>query len=97
MGTWPGTYSFPSHGVPQICRYAYGVRSNIPHAPASRTVFGRPSRVASYGHMIIQCGPMGMAGLVLSNGSVLLGCVEPHSMEMIPGAVFVGAGLPAMI
>src|ERR1700758_2024489 len=80
MGTWPRTYPFPSHGVPQICRYAYGVPSNITHAPASRTVFGRPSRAASYGQIIIQCGPMGMAGLDLLNGSVVLCCVAPQSM-----------------
>src|SRR6476620_6768564 len=80
IGTRPGTYSFPSQGVPQICRYAYGVPSNITHAPASRTVFGRPSRAASYGQRIIQCGPIGMGGLVLSEGSVLLCCVAPQSM-----------------
>src|SRR5262245_11804989 len=77
MGTWPRTYSFPSHGVPQICRYAYGVPSNITHAPTSRTEFGRPSRAASYSQRIIQCGPIGIGGLVLSEESVLLCCVAP--------------------
>jgi hypothetical protein len=37
------------------------------------------------GHVIIQCGPIGMTGLVLSNGSVLLLRVAPHSMYTTPG------------
>src|ERR1700733_8104617 len=44
-------------------------------APASRTVVGSPQWSASKGQRIIQCGPIGMAGLVLSWASVLLCCV----------------------
>ena len=51
---------------------------------------------ASKGHRIIQCGPMGMAALVVSNGSVLLRCVAPQSMYAIPGTVLVGFGFPAL-
>jgi hypothetical protein len=56
------------------------VPANITHAPLSRTVVGRPFAAGSKGHVTIQCGSMGMAGLVLSEGSVLLLCAAPQSM-----------------
>src|SRR6478752_274099 len=50
------------------------VRGSRKHHPSTfvATVVGRPFAAASKGHVIIQCGPMGIAGLVLSAGSVLL-------------------------
>src|SRR5580704_12056359 len=88
----PSWYSLPSHGSPQICRYSYGVPANITQAPLLRTVVGRPFAAALNGHVIIQCGPIGIAGLVRSAGLVLLLCVAPHSMYIVPGAVLVGLG-----
>ena len=41
-------------------------------APASQTVVGSPQWLASKGQRIIQCGPIGMARLVLSRAFVLL-------------------------
>ena len=38
--------------------------------PASRMTVGKPAIRASKGQRIIQCGPIGMAGLVRSKGSV---------------------------
>src|SRR5271170_3531839 len=68
----PRRYSFPSHGDPQMCRCAYGVPANITIVPASRITVERPAAFASKGHRTIQCGPIGIGGLVLSKGSVKL-------------------------
>src|SRR5262249_58790164 len=57
---------------------------------------GSPVAFASNGHMIIQCGPTVIAGLVLSFGSESLRWVAPASMYVIPGTVFVGLGLCAL-
>jgi hypothetical protein len=38
--------------------------------PASRMTLLSPAAFGSNGHMSIQCGPIGIAGLVVSNGSV---------------------------
>jgi hypothetical protein len=92
----PSWYSLPSHGSPHTCKYSYGVPANITQAPLSRTVVGRPFAAALNGHVIIQWGPIGIAGLVRSAGFVLLLCVAPHSMYIIPGAIFVGLGFPCM-
>jgi hypothetical protein len=67
--------------VPQTCKYAHGVPANITQAPLSRTAVGRPSAAASKGHMIIQCGPVGIAGLVLS----LMGFCPDHAATSTPG------------
>ncbi len=63
--------------------------------PVARCVVGSPVAFGSNGHMIIQCGPIAISGLVLSNGSESLLCVAPASMYVIPGTVFVGFGLCA--
>jgi hypothetical protein len=64
----------------QKCANTSKAPANIAQAPLSRTVVGRPFAAASQGHVIIQCVPMGIAGLALSEGFVLLLCVAPHSM-----------------
>jgi hypothetical protein len=66
----PGWYSLPSQGEPQMCRCAYGVPANMTIVPALRMTVGRPAAAASNGQRIIQWGPIGMGGLVRSNGSV---------------------------
>src|SRR5262245_64903474 len=54
----------------QMCRCAYGVPANMIMVPASRITVDRPVRSAVKGQMSIQCGPIGINGLVRSNGSV---------------------------
>src|SRR5712671_4416999 len=50
-------------GVPMMCRWAYGVPANLMYAPVSLLVTDSPVVFGSNGHMIIQCGPIVMAGL----------------------------------
>jgi hypothetical protein len=50
------------------------------YAQVSRCVVGGPVALASKGHMIIQCGPMIIGGLVWLYGSESLRCVAPASM-----------------
>ena len=63
-----------------MCKCAYGVPANMTMVPASRMTVERPAAFASKGQRTIQCGPIGMGGLVVSNGSVKLLCVAPFSM-----------------
>ena len=65
-------------------------------APVGLCVVGSPVVFGSNGHMIIQCGPTVIAGLVVSLGSESLLCVAPASMYVIPGTVLVGLGLWAL-
>jgi hypothetical protein len=47
--------------------------------PPSRMLVPMPAAFASNGQMSIQWGPMGMAGLVRSNGSAKLCWIAPFS------------------
>jgi hypothetical protein len=76
----PSGYSLPSHGVPQMCNTRKGFRQTSPKRLCREPWSGRPFATASKGHVIIQCGAMGIAGLVLSAGFVLLLCMAPQSM-----------------
>src|SRR5229473_5679162 len=60
------------------------------YAPVGLCVVGNPLVFGSKGHRIIQCGPMGIGGLVLSNGSESLRCVAPANIYSMPGTVVLG-------
>ncbi len=74
-----GWYSLPFQGSPQMCKCAYGVPAYMIIVPASRITVDSPVASASNGQMSIQCGLMGISGLVLSERvgvTVLDGTVE---------------------
>src|SRR5580704_2123148 len=53
-------------GRPITCTCAYGVPAHMMNAPVGLYAAGRPEVFGSNGHMIIQCGPMVIGGLVWS-------------------------------
>ena len=66
--------------------------ANMTIVPPSRITMLSPAAFASNGQRIIQWGPIGIAGLVVSNGSVKLCCVAPFSM-ILPRYSYLLAGL----
>src|ERR1700731_911169 len=61
---WPPAYN--PQGRPITCTCAYGVPAHMMKAPVGLYAAGSPEVFGSNGHMIIQCGPIVIAGLVWS-------------------------------
>jgi len=59
---------FPAlnYGRPITCTWAYGEPAHMMYAPVSLCTTGSPVVLGSKGHMIIQCGPTVIGGLVRS-------------------------------
>jgi|HubBroStandDraft_6_1064221.scaffolds.fasta_scaffold169019_2 hypothetical protein len=72
-----------------MCTCAYGDLAHMMYAPVGLCVVGSPVVFGSNGHLIIQCGPTVIAGLLTSEGSESLRCVAPASMYVMPGTVLV--------
>src|SRR5260221_6663017 len=72
-----------SYGAPMIWTCAHGVPAHMMYAPVGSCVVGSPVVFGSKGHRIIQCRPMGIGGLVLSNASEALRGVGPANMELL--------------
>src|SRR3984885_996324 len=81
------------HCLPTGCRRradTVGCPANITQAPLSRTMVGSPLAAASKGHVIIQCGPMGMAGTSVGRRFLFsFPGVQTHSLVPLTRTVMV--------
>src|SRR6266403_3191887 len=82
-----------TYGAPMMWTCAHGLPAHMMYAPVGLCVVGSPVVFGSKGHLIIQCGPTVIAGLVVSLGSESFLCVAPASLYVIPGSRLVGLGL----